>query len=368
MNKQLAIETAKVLKALIELNKISKIIDTFIPIFKDRTIPKQDKVYLHGNFNLNGTISGRMSSSGPNMHQIPSKGSIYAKAIKQCFSSPEGWLICSADFNSLEDRISALTTKDKAKLQVYESGFDGHSLRAYYYFKEQMPDIDPDSVSSINSISIKYPTWRQDSKAPTFALTYGGTHVTLMNNCGFSFKVAKAIEANYHELYKESDNWVQDKLKQASKDGYITAAFGLRVRTPILPQVVYGKHMPYEAQAESRTAGNALGQSWGLLNNRAQNEFLARVAASKHRLNIQPIAAIHDALYWLVRNTPETLKFVNDNLIECMEWQNHPEIAHDTVKLGAELCVHYPDWSAEHSIKNKASLNEIQDILKNLTG
>ncbi len=301
-------------------------------------------------------------NSNPNMQNLPSKGSVYAKAIKMCFSAPEGWLVCSADFNSLEDRISALTTKDKNKLKVYEEGYDGHSLRAYYYFPEQMPIIDPTSVASINSIGEKYSTWRQDSKAPTFALTYGGTYVTLMNNCGFSFKVAKAIEANYHELYKESDEWVQAKLKQASKDGYITAAFGLRVRTPILPQVVFGKQMPYEAQAESRTAGNALGQSWGLLNNRAQNEFLARVAASKHRLDIQPIAAIHDALYWLVRDNPETVKFVNDNLIECMEWQAHPDIAHDKVKLGAELCIHYPTWVDEIAVRNKATIDEITEI------
>jgi DNA polymerase-1 len=141
MNRELAIEKAKILKALIELNKVSKILDSFIPTFRDKTIPKQDKVYLHGNFNLGGTVSGRLSSSKPNMQQIPSTGSKYAKPIKKCFSAPEGWLLCSADFNSLEDRISALTTKDINKLKVYVDGYDGHSLRAYYYFKDQMPDI-----------------------------------------------------------------------------------------------------------------------------------------------------------------------------------------------------------------------------------
>jgi DNA polymerase-1 len=63
--KSLAIEKAKILKALIELNKISKIIDTFIPIFQNKTIPKNDRAYLHGNFNLGGTVSGRLSSSNP---------------------------------------------------------------------------------------------------------------------------------------------------------------------------------------------------------------------------------------------------------------------------------------------------------------
>lgn len=77
-----------------------------------------------------------------NLQNLPSTGSIYAKTIKTCFKPPEGWLLLSADFSSLEDRISALTTKDTNKLKVYEEGYCGHSLRARYYFKDQMPDIN----------------------------------------------------------------------------------------------------------------------------------------------------------------------------------------------------------------------------------
>ena len=75
-----------------------------------------------------------------------------------------------------------------------------------------MPDIK-DNVESINSISEIYPELRQESKAPTFALTYGGQYHTLIKNCGFSKEKALSIEAKYHELYKESDTWVADKLK-----------------------------------------------------------------------------------------------------------------------------------------------------------
>ena len=52
---------------------------------------------------------------------------------------------------------------------MYTDGYDGHCLRAYTYFGDRMPDIDPTSVESINSIEEKYPQERQDSKAPTFA-------------------------------------------------------------------------------------------------------------------------------------------------------------------------------------------------------
>ena len=87
-------------------------------------------------------------------------------------------------------------------------GYDGHSLRAFAYFGDSMPDIDSSSVESINSIQAVYKDFRQDSKAPTFALTYQGTYITLMTNCGFSLDKAKMVEAKYHDLYKVSDDWV----------------------------------------------------------------------------------------------------------------------------------------------------------------
>lgn len=54
---------------------------------------------------------------------------------------PPGWIFAGADFASLEDYISALTTRDPNKLKVYIDGYDGHCLRAYAYFPERMPDI-----------------------------------------------------------------------------------------------------------------------------------------------------------------------------------------------------------------------------------
>lgn len=105
-----------------------------------------------------------------NLQQIPAGGDL-GKLIKTCFSGPYGKIFCGADFASLEDRISALSTKDPNKLKVYTDGYDGHCLRAHAYFGNQMPDIDPTSVESINSIEDLYPDLRQMSKAPTFLLT-----------------------------------------------------------------------------------------------------------------------------------------------------------------------------------------------------
>ena len=75
-----------------------------------------------------------------NMQNLPS-GSTFGKLIKRCFKAPEGWLFCGADFNALEARIDALTTKDVNKLAVYIDGMDSHSFNSLTYWPEKMPDI-----------------------------------------------------------------------------------------------------------------------------------------------------------------------------------------------------------------------------------
>ena len=347
-----------VINALLGLGSVVKILSAFIPAF-ERAFYKSDGCwYLHGNFNLNGAVSGRLSSSKVNLQQIPSN-SIYAEIIKACFVAPKGWLMTAADFASLEDRISALLTKDTNKLRVYVDGYDGHALRAWSYFPEEYVGV-PFTVEAINATVKTHSTWRQLSKAPTFALTYLGTYRTLMNNCGFSEQMARSIETNYHKLYKESDEYVAQRINQACKDGYVEVAFGLRIRTPLLAQSILGsKRTMHEAEAEGRTVGNALGQSYNLLNNRAAVAFMKLVWASKYRYDIKPISLIHDAIYLLIRDNVEVVKWVNDNLIECMEWNELPEIQHETVKLGAELDIFYSGWHQKVTIPNGATEAEI---------
>jgi DNA polymerase-1 len=376
------------LNALIDHAAVDKILGTFIPAMKNAQLGPDGWHYLFGNYNLGGTVSGRLSSNNPNMQNLPAnvamvisaallamypflaqftkKGKLsLGKVIKYCFMAPPGWLFTGLDFASLEDRISALTTRDPNKLKVYTDGYDGHCLRSYAYFGDQMPDIDGNSVPSINSIETAYKMLRQDSKAPTFALTYQGTWKTLMTNCGFPEEKAKMVEAKYKALYQVSIDWVQAKLDQASKDGYVTAAFGLRVRTPLLAQVIRGtSKTPHEAEAEGRTAGNALGQSWCLLNSRANMEFMQGVRKSKFRTAIRPCAQIHDAGYFLIRDDIDALLYTNEHLVKAVQWQDHPDIAHPDVKLGGELSIFYPDWSQEITIPNGASEAELVEVIE----
>lgn len=223
-----------------------------------------------------------------------------------------------------------------------------------------MPDI-VDTVESINSIATKYKKFRQLSKAPSFALLYGGSYITLMRNCGFTEEEAKKIEQGYHTLYKESDNWIKEKINQAKITGYVTGAFGLRVRTPMLLNA--GKYLTSLQSAEARTAGNALGQGWGLLNNRAMHEVLEKIDEMGYEEDIYPICAIHDACYYMVRNNIKLILWLNKTATEAAKWQDDPVIYNPDVGLSGQLDLFIPDWSNPITLPEEISSTELYDLV-----
>ena len=112
------------LELVMEFKAIAKILNTFLPAVLNAKRGPDGWWYLFGNFNIGGALSGRMSSSDPNLQNIPSTAhgpvkSRLAKMIKECFEAPKGWIFVGMDSDQLEDRIGALTSKDPAKLKVY---------------------------------------------------------------------------------------------------------------------------------------------------------------------------------------------------------------------------------------------------------
>ena len=246
------------------------------------------------------------------------------------------------------------------------SGYDGHCLRAYSYFSEQMPDIDPKTVAGINSIKHLHDKLRSKSKGPSFAMQYMGTPHTLEANAGFSAEEAKRVYDRYHSLYKVSDAWTTTKIQQAAIEGYVTLAFGLKLRCAALPKTIMdSKFTPQAAKAEERTLANAVGgQSYGLLNSRAGIEFQERTLNSPYRLDVKPIAQIHDAIYLLVRAKPSILEWVNTNLIECMAWNELPELYYPGFSVSSEMDICYQSWAQPITIPNGATAQEIWNICK----
>lgn len=179
-----------------------------------------------------------------------------------------------------------------------------------------------------------------------------------MQNCGFDEKTAKAIENSYHTLYRESDIWVQNHIIEASKKGSSTVALGLKVRTPLLK----GQSYPFKssaAQAQMRTVGNALGQGWGILNDRAMNEVLIKVRELGLEKDILPVSKIHDACYYLVKDDVDCVRILNDLTVKASRWQEHPAIQHDIVKLHGNLDLFYPDWAHPITLPDSITNTEL---------
>ncbi len=367
-------EIVKVLKNIVGLTKVTKILSTFITAFYKNSIVKPDgQAWLHGGFNLGGTVSGRLSSSGPNLTNLPS-GSTYGKLIKSCFTCKGKKLFSGADFNALEARIDALLTKDPNKLAVYTDGYDSHSFNAFAYWPEAFPDVaeklqgidvqdHKQRAPIINSIKDNYSAERSDSKPVTFALQFAGTWRTLHTNTGMSVEKSKATVANYKALYQISEKYTQDRIdNEAIANGYITVAFGLRVRTPVLG-VSIKNNFTNQSEQEARTAGNAMAQSYGMLTNRAFIAVMKTVEESEFRGRILPSCQIHDAMYFVFDQDIRVVKFLNDAITKEMQWQEDTLIQHPEVGLNGELDI-FPTWATGITIPNGASEDEIKELCR----
>jgi DNA polymerase I len=350
-------EIITLIDSILKISEISKITNTFLKAFR------LGGDFLHGNLKLGGTQSGRLSSNSPNLTNLPAHGDM-GKAIKSCVRAPEGYLFAAADYNALEARINAIVSQDPNRIKIYTQGYDSHCLNAYSYYKAQMPDIDPEDVDSVNSITSKYSNLRKSSKGPTFALTYGGTAFTLHKNAGIPMSEAIEIEDSYHELYAVSDEFAEKNKVFAIKHGYMECAFGLRIKTPIISKsIMNNQKTPYAATAEVRSANNAVTQSWGMLLNRAVIATNHRIEQAKLHKEILPINMIHDAAYFLVKDAPEVIKFLNDVLIEEMEWNDHPTIKSKDIPMLSELDIG-KSWDSLTTIPNKATVSQIKEILE----
>lgn len=258
-----------------------------------------------------------------------------------------------------------IKSSDKIEIKEIESipGYDGHSLRAFNYWAEDMPDIKEaydnattkeERTKIINSIPQKYPDLRQDSKAYTFKKNYGG----FIGGDG-------RIDKNYDKMYEVTHQYKDFIINQATAKGYLDVAFGLRVRTPL----IYGKNSKYlfglEA-GEARTAYNADSQSFAALTNRALIDFKQRLLKEPRELqeSVLLLNSIYDAIYILMKEDPDVVAWVNTNLVEAMSWQG--EGLESPVKISAELEIG-KDWYNLTELPHNIKADEIELILPNLS-
>ena len=216
-------EQSPIPQLILDIRQRSKIKNTYL----DKIIPQLDRdIRLRTGFNLHGTTSGRLSSSGKlNMQQLPRDNPI----VKGCIKAKEGHKIVAMDLTTAEVYVAAVLAKDEALMGVFRAGGNFHSQIAKRVFK--LP-CDPEEVSKL------YPAKRQAAKAVTFGIMYGAGPMKISEQVtkdgGVYFSKQEAAEAinDYFKEFHMLKSWIEKNQKFIKQNGFIYSYFGRKRRLP----------------------------------------------------------------------------------------------------------------------------------------
>ena len=216
-------EQHEIPKYILDIRQKSKIKNTYL----DKILPQLDMDRrLRTGFNLHGTTSGRLSSSGKlNMQQLPRDNPI----VKGCIRAAEGHKIVAMDLTTAEVYVAAKLANDKALMDVFRDGGNFHSTIAKRVFG--LP-CEADKVAEF------YPTQRQAAKAVTFGIMYGAgpkkisEQVTKDSGKFFSISEAKEVIDEYFSAFHKLKKWIENNQKLIEKNGFVYSFFGRKRRLP----------------------------------------------------------------------------------------------------------------------------------------
>lgn len=209
-------------KLILEIRQKSKIKNTYL----DKIIPQLDRDgRLRTNFNLHGTVAGRLSSSGKlNMQQLPRDNPI----VKGCIKARPGYKIVAMDLTTAEMYVAAVLSDDLELQDVFRSGGDFHSTIAKKVFKLDCP---------VEEVKGKYHTYRQAAKAISFGILYGSGPAKVAESVtkgGGRMSVAEAQDVinEYFKTFWKLHEWIEDEKSQIARNGFTYSFFGRKRRLP----------------------------------------------------------------------------------------------------------------------------------------
>jgi DNA polymerase I len=222
-------------RLILEHRSLSKLKSTYTDTLPELIHHRTGRV--HTSYHQAVTATGRLSSSEPNLQNIPIR-SEQGRRIRQAFIAPEGYKLVAADYSQIELRIMAHLSGDKGLLKAFEQGEDIHKATASEVFGVSLEDVSSDQ--------------RRSAKAINFGLIYGMSAFGLSRQLDVERKLAQQYIDRYFERYPGVLKYMDNIRKQAHDDGFVETLFGRRL---YLPEInARNKQLQ---QAAERTAINA---------------------------------------------------------------------------------------------------------------
>ena len=202
-------EESEIVRYLLRYRKIQKINSTYIEGFKPLIVNGK----VHTTYNQSNTQTGRLSSTNPNLQNIPIRTD-EGRELRKLFTASEGNVLIDADYSQIELRLLAHFSGCKELIEAYCAGKDIHSITASQVFGVSLEEVTPQM--------------RRDAKAVNFGIIYGISAFGLANDLNITPKRAKEYIDRYFETYSDVKEYMNGNVQKATADGYVETLFGRR--------------------------------------------------------------------------------------------------------------------------------------------
>ncbi len=207
-----------VLEKILEYRQLSKLNSTYIEGLKALQDPESGKI--HTSFNQAVTATGRLSSTEPNLQNIPIRLELGRQIRRAFVPGGPGMVILAADYSQIELRILAEISGDENLQEAFRCGEDIHTRTASEIFGADLAEVNSDM--------------RRKAKAVNFGIVYGIGDFSLSRDIGVSRKEAKAYIDSYFARYPRVKTWIENVIKEGREKGYVTTLYKRRRNLPDL--------------------------------------------------------------------------------------------------------------------------------------
>ncbi|WP_124726952.1 DNA polymerase I [Staphylospora marina] len=224
----------EIVEKILHFRQVGKLHSTYVEGLR-KEIAGDGKI--HTSFNQTVTATGRLSSTEPNLQNIPIRLEEGRRIRKVFVPSEPGWLILAADYSQIELRVLAHISEDENLRRAFRENRDIHTATAMEVF-----GVSEDEVT---------PLMRRQAKAVNFGIVYGISGYGLAQNLDIPQKEAKEFIERYFETYPGVKRYMEEVVQKAKQDGYVTTLLGRRRWLPMIHSRNYG-----ERSFAERTAMN----------------------------------------------------------------------------------------------------------------